>query len=36
MKTDNVAIYYEKKYNTKQYNWYYQDIKDGFFRRGVL
>ncbi|HEC2374533.1 TPA: filamentous hemagglutinin N-terminal domain-containing protein [Campylobacter jejuni] len=35
MKTDNVAIYYEKNYNTKQYNWYYQDIKDGFFGSAI-
>ncbi|EHD2633872.1 filamentous hemagglutinin N-terminal domain-containing protein [Campylobacter jejuni] len=35
MKTDNVAIYYEKNYNTNQYNWYYQDIKDGFFGSAI-
>lgn len=35
MKTDNVAIYYEKNYNTKQYNWYYQVIKDGFFGSAI-
>lgn len=35
MKTDNIAIYYEKNYNTKQYTWYYQDTKDGFFGSAI-
>ncbi|HFU5771558.1 TPA: hypothetical protein ACH6IR_001588 [Campylobacter jejuni] len=35
LKTNNVAIYYEKNNNTHQYNWYYYDVDGGFFGSAI-